>query len=90
MVCSDGEKASIPLLLGVLNVIAINKIEMESGGKKWSTSGEGTRIAAGGTVRIAGVGAGGGELQRGVKPGTWRPVLGAFDFNSPATHDIYQ
>ena len=37
--CSDGEKASFNVLLGNMNVIAVDTIEIEVGGKKWSTRG---------------------------------------------------
>jgi hypothetical protein len=39
--CSDGDKASFNVLLGNMNVIAVDTIEVEAGGKKWSTRGEG-------------------------------------------------
>ena len=46
--CSDGDKASFNVLLGNMNVIAVDTIEVEVGGKKWSTRGEGaTRITKG-------------------------------------------
>jgi hypothetical protein len=35
--CSDGDKASFNVLLGNMNVIAVDTIEVEAGGKKWST-----------------------------------------------------
>ena len=38
--CSDGDKASFNVLLGNMNVIAVDTIEIEAGGKKWSTRGE--------------------------------------------------
>ena len=37
--CSDGDKASFNVLLGNMNVIAVDTIEVEAGGKKWSTRG---------------------------------------------------
>jgi hypothetical protein len=37
--CSDGDKASFNVLLGNMNVIAIDTIEVEAGGKNWSTRG---------------------------------------------------
>ena len=39
--CSDGDKASFNVLLGNMNVIAVDTIEVEAGGKKWSTRGDG-------------------------------------------------
>ena len=39
--CSDGNKASFNVLLGNMNVIAVDTIEIEADGKKWSTRGEG-------------------------------------------------
>lgn len=35
--CSDGDKASFNVLLGNMNVIAVDTIEVEVGEKKWST-----------------------------------------------------
>ena len=35
--CSNGDKASFNVLLGNMNVIAVDTIEVEAGGKKWST-----------------------------------------------------
>jgi hypothetical protein len=35
--CSDGDKASFNVLLGNMSVIAVDTIEVEAGGKKWST-----------------------------------------------------
>jgi len=35
--CSDGDRASFDVLLGNMNVIAVDAIEIEAGGKKWST-----------------------------------------------------
>jgi hypothetical protein len=35
--CSDGDKASFNVLLGNMNVIAVDTIDVEAGGKKWST-----------------------------------------------------
>lgn len=37
--CSDGDKASFNVLLGNMNVIAVDTIEVEVAGKKWSTRG---------------------------------------------------
>ena len=37
--CSDGDKASFNVLLGNMNVIAVDTIEVEVGSKKWSTRG---------------------------------------------------
>lgn len=37
--CSDGDKASFNVLLGNMNVIAVDTVEVEAGGKKWSTQG---------------------------------------------------
>ena len=37
--CSDGDKASFNVLLGNMNVIAVDTIEVEAAGKKWSTRG---------------------------------------------------
>ena len=37
--CSDGDKASFSVLLGQMNVIAVDTVEIEAGGKKWSTRG---------------------------------------------------
>ncbi|MEQ1521090.1 MAG: hypothetical protein ABL936_07445 [Aestuariivirga sp.] len=37
--CSDGDKASFNVLLGNMNVIAVDTIEVEAEGKKWSTRG---------------------------------------------------
>ena len=46
--CSDGDKASFNVLLGNLNVIAVDAIEVEAVGKKWSTrGGDATLIAKG-------------------------------------------
>ncbi len=41
LICADGGKASINVLLGNMNVIAIDTIQIEVGQKKWSTRGEG-------------------------------------------------
>jgi hypothetical protein len=35
--CSDGDKASFNVLLGNMNVIAVDTIEIEAADKKWST-----------------------------------------------------
>ncbi len=35
--CTDGDKASFNVLLGNMNVIAVDTIDVEAGGKKWST-----------------------------------------------------
>ena len=35
--CSNGDKASFNVLLGNMNVIAVDTIDVEVGGKKWST-----------------------------------------------------
>jgi hypothetical protein len=46
--CSDGDKASFNVLLGNMNVIAVDTIEVEVGEKKWSTRDEGaTRVTKG-------------------------------------------
>ena len=46
--CSDGDKASFNVLLGQMNVIAVDTIEVEADGKKWSTrAGDGTPITKG-------------------------------------------
>lgn len=48
--CGDAEKTvSLRVLLGAMDVIAINAIEIEAGGQTWSTSGTAgaTRIATG-------------------------------------------
>jgi hypothetical protein len=46
--CSDGDKASFNVLLGNMNVIAVDTIEVEAGEKKWSTRDAGaTRITKG-------------------------------------------
>jgi hypothetical protein len=37
--CSDGDKASFNVLLGNMNVIAVDTVEVEAGGMKWSTRG---------------------------------------------------
>jgi len=37
--CSDGDKASFNVLLGHMNVIAVDTVEVEAGGKRWSTRG---------------------------------------------------
>lgn len=37
--CSDGDKASFNVLLGNMNVIAVDTIEVGAAGKKWSTRG---------------------------------------------------
>lgn len=43
--CSAGEgKPSIRLLLGAMNVIAVDTMEIEAGGKTWSTRGSGDTI----------------------------------------------
>lgn len=48
LVCSDGDKASISVLLGQMEVIAVAEITMEVGPKKWSTRGDGaTPVAKG-------------------------------------------
>ncbi len=41
LVCSDGDKASISVLLGHMEVIAVAEIMIEVGPKKWSTKVEG-------------------------------------------------
>ncbi len=41
LVCSDGGKASISILLGQMEVIAVADIMIEAGQKKWSTRDEG-------------------------------------------------
>jgi hypothetical protein len=46
--CSDGDKASFNVLLGQMNVIAVDTVEIEAGGMKWSTrAGDGTPITKG-------------------------------------------
>ncbi len=40
MICSDGDKASIRVLLGRMDVIAVNGIEIAIGKKTWSTQGD--------------------------------------------------
>lgn len=46
--CSDGDKVSFNVLLGQMNVIAVDTIEVEAGGKRWSTrAGDGTPITKG-------------------------------------------
>ena len=48
MVCSAGDKASIAVLLGAMDVIAVVKVDIEAGSKTWSTSAEGAaRIIVG-------------------------------------------
>jgi hypothetical protein len=48
LTCSDGDKASINVLLGHMNVIAVDTVEVEAAGKKWSTrGGDATLIAKG-------------------------------------------
>jgi hypothetical protein len=37
--CSDGDRASINVLLGNMNVIAVDTVEVEAAGRKWSTRG---------------------------------------------------
>ena len=37
--CSDGDRASFNVLLGNMNVIAVDTVEIEAGGKNWSTRG---------------------------------------------------
>ena len=52
--CSDGDKASFNVLLGQMNVIAVDTIEIEASGKKWSTrAGDGTRITKGQALETA-------------------------------------
>ena len=44
----DGDKASFNVLLGNMNVIAVDTVEVEAGGKKWSTrGGDATSITKG-------------------------------------------
>jgi hypothetical protein len=47
--CSDGENVSFRVLLGAMEVIAVNTIEIEVDGRRWSTAGgDGlTKIATG-------------------------------------------
>jgi hypothetical protein len=46
--CSDGDKASFNVLLGHMNVIAVDTVEVEAGEKRWSTrGGDGTLITKG-------------------------------------------
>ena len=48
MICSAGEAVSFSVLLGAMDVIAVNDIKIAANGKKWSTSpGEGTLITRG-------------------------------------------
>ena len=48
LICSDGDKASFSVLLGAMDVIAVNDIKIEAGGKMWSTTpGEGTLVTKG-------------------------------------------
>jgi hypothetical protein len=50
MDCGDAEKTvSIRVLLGAMDVIAVNQIEIEALGKTWSTAGTGgaTRVTTG-------------------------------------------
>jgi len=55
MVCSAGEEASISVLLGAMEVIAVNDIKIEVGQKIWSTKpGEGTPITKGQAFEGAG------------------------------------
>lgn len=42
--CSDGDRASFNVLLGNMNVIAVDTVEIEAGGKKWSTRGGDGRL----------------------------------------------
>ena len=44
MICSDGDKASFNVLLGNMNVIAVDTIEVEVGTRKWSTRGNGATL----------------------------------------------
>lgn len=39
MDCSGGEKVDIRVLLGAMDVIAVDTVEIEVNGKKWSTRG---------------------------------------------------
>ena len=48
LICSDGDKVSFSVLLGAMDVIAVNDIKIEAGGKMWSTTpGEGTLVTKG-------------------------------------------
>lgn len=48
LVCSDGDAASISVLLGQMEVIAVADITIEVSPKKWSTRGNGaTRVTKG-------------------------------------------
>jgi len=48
IVCSNGDRASISVLLGAMDVIAVVKVDIEASGKNWSTAGEGaSRITVG-------------------------------------------
>lgn len=50
MECGDAEKTvSIRVLLGAMDVIAVNAIEIEAAGKRWSTAGTAgaTRVTTG-------------------------------------------
>lgn len=45
MDCSGGEKVNIRVLLGAMDVIAVDTVEIEVNGKKWSTrAGEGVTL----------------------------------------------
>jgi hypothetical protein len=52
--CSDGDKASFNVLLGNMDVIVVDTIEIEAGGKRWSTrEGDGTPISKGQAFKTA-------------------------------------
>jgi hypothetical protein len=42
--CSDGDQASFNVLLGNMNVIAVDTVEIEAGEMKWSTRGGGATL----------------------------------------------
>ncbi|MBC8037639.1 MAG: hypothetical protein H7X89_10535 [Rhizobiales bacterium] len=44
LICSNGDKASISVLLGQMEVIAVADIMIEVGQKKWSTKGDGATL----------------------------------------------
>jgi hypothetical protein len=39
LICADGDKATFNVLLGSMSVIAVDRVEIEVGSKKWSTRG---------------------------------------------------
>jgi len=44
LVCSNSDKASVSVLLGQMEVIAVADIMLEVGKKKWSTQGKGATL----------------------------------------------